>query len=100
QELAYWRQQLEGAPAVLEMPTDRPRPALPSFRSASLPVTIPADLLSQLKAVSQQERVTLFMTLLAGLQLLLSRYSGQDDLTLGTPIANRNRAETEPLIGF
>ena len=98
--LRYWRAQLEGVPAVLELPADRPRPALPSFRSASHALSIPEELTDSLRAMGRRERVTLFMLLLAGLQLLLSRYSGQEQFVVGTPIANRNRGEVEPLIGF
>ncbi|WP_415835441.1 amino acid adenylation domain-containing protein, partial [Corallococcus soli] len=98
--LDYWRQQLAGAPAALELPTDRPRPAIQSFRGASLPVRLSTPVSSALKALARQEGATPFMALLASFQLLLSRYSGQDDVSVGAPIANRNRAETEGLIGF
>jgi amino acid adenylation domain-containing protein len=99
-QLSYWKQQLAGAPAVLELPTDYPRPAVQTFRGAHQSLTLPAELTTGLKALTQQEGVTLFMTLLAAFQTLLSRYSGQDDIVVSTGIANRNRAETEPLIGF
>ena len=99
-QLSYWKKQLAGAPAVLELPTDYPRPAIQSFRGAHHPLTLSEDLSAKLKQLSQREGVTLFMTLLAAFQVLLSRYSGQEDIVVGSPIANRNRAETEQLIGF
>nr|QEO74531.1 condensation domain-containing protein [uncultured bacterium] len=100
QQLDYWRRQLEGAPAVLELPTDHPRPAIQSFQGAQQSLSFAASLSHSLKALSQREGVTLFMTLLAAFQTLLSRYSGQDEIVIGTPIAGRTRAEIEPLIGF
>ncbi|HEX8558455.1 MAG TPA: amino acid adenylation domain-containing protein [Pyrinomonadaceae bacterium] len=99
-ELQYWRSQLEGAPPVLELPTDRPRPAVHSSRGARHSFTLPQELAGRLRRLSREEGATLFMTLLAGFQALLSRYSGQEDVVVGSPIANRNRAETEGLIGF
>ncbi|HEX8559091.1 MAG TPA: amino acid adenylation domain-containing protein, partial [Pyrinomonadaceae bacterium] len=99
-ELQYWRTQLEGAPPVLELPTDKPRPAVQTFRGAAYSFALPQELAERLRRLSREEGATLFMTLLAGFQALLSRYSGQDDVVVGSPIANRNRAETEPLIGF
>ncbi|HSF38614.1 MAG TPA: amino acid adenylation domain-containing protein [Thermoanaerobaculia bacterium] len=99
-EISFWRQQLEGLPPLLELPTDRPRPAKQSFRGASRPVRLPAELTRQAQALSRREGATLFMVLLAGFQALLARYSGQDDLAVGTPVAGRNRTETEGLIGF
>ncbi|QRO01039.1 amino acid adenylation domain-containing protein [Archangium violaceum] len=99
-QLAYWRQHLADAPAVLELPTDRPRPATRSYRGASCVTSIPKPLADSLKDFSQREGVTLFMTLLAGFQVLLSRYSGQKDIVVGTDVANRNYAETEGLLGF
>ncbi|RKI15449.1 amino acid adenylation domain-containing protein, partial [Corallococcus praedator] len=99
-QLDFWRQQLAGAPAALELPTDRPRPAIQSFRGASLPVRLPRAVVDPVQALAQQEGATPFMVLLASFQLLLSRYSGQQDVSVGAPIANRNRAETEGLIGF
>ncbi|CAG0937556.1 partial fengycin family lipopeptide synthetase D, partial [Thermoflexales bacterium] len=100
EQLGYWRRQLAGAPALLELPTDRPRPAVQSYRGATAAFVLPADLSADLKTLSQREGVTLFMTLLAGFQTLLSRYTGQRDIVVGTPIANRNRLEIEGLIGF
>ncbi|HEY0604518.1 MAG TPA: amino acid adenylation domain-containing protein, partial [Herpetosiphonaceae bacterium] len=98
-QLAYWRRQLAGLP-VLELPTDRSRPALPTFRGARQTFALPAALSKELTALSQREGVTLFMTLLAAWQVLLDRYSGQHDIVVGTPIANRTQEETEHLIGF
>jgi amino acid adenylation domain-containing protein len=99
-ELEYWRRQLAGAPAALELPTDRPRPAMFSHRGARYHFTLPRELADALSALSRREGVTLFMTLLAAFQVLLSRYSGQDDLVIGSPVANRSRPEIEGLIGF
>ena len=98
--LRYWREQLAGAPPVLELTTDRPRPSVQTHRGAFHTFTLPADLTASLRGLSRREDSTLFMTLLAGWQLLLSRYTGQEDVVVGSPIANRTRAETEPLIGF
>jgi amino acid adenylation domain-containing protein len=98
--LTYWKKQLSGAPEVLELPSDHPRPAVYSFRGGYLPFQMPAALVEQLKTLSQQERSTLFMTLLAAFQTLLARYTGRDDIVVGSPIANRARAETEGLIGY
>ena len=100
QQLAYWRKQLAGAPPVLELPTDYPRPAVKTFNGAALPLRLPRSLSEALTALSRREGVTLFMSLLAAFQLLLWRYSGQDDISVGTAVANRTRAETEELIGF
>ncbi|MDT7540866.1 MAG: hypothetical protein QOE33_770, partial [Acidobacteriota bacterium] len=98
--LAYWKQQLEGAPAALELPTDRPRPPVQSYRGATQRFAVPEDSSRALKALSRREGVTPFMTLLAGFVTLLYRYTGQEDLVVGTPIANRTHGESEPLIGF
>ena len=100
QHLSYWKEQLAGAPAVLELPTDRARPAVQSFRGAHQRVVLTKRLSEALKALSRQEGVTLFMTLLAAFQALLLRYTGQDDIVVGSPTAGRTRAETENLIGF
>jgi amino acid adenylation domain-containing protein len=99
-QIDYWRAQLANGPTLLTLPTDRPRPAVQSFRGASLPFTLAADTTAGLQALSQRQQATLFMTLTAALNVLMARYSGQSDICIGTPIANRNRAETEPLIGF
>jgi len=100
QQLAYWKQQLAGAPALLELPTDRPRPRIQSFRGARLPLILTKSLAQGLKALSNSEGVTLFMTLLATFKVLLSRYTGQSDIVLGVPIAGRSHADTEELIGL
>ncbi|WP_164021073.1 amino acid adenylation domain-containing protein [Pyxidicoccus trucidator] len=99
-QLDYWRQQLSGAPALLELRTDRPRPSVQSFRGAAVPLRLPAQLASRLNALARQHGATPFMLLLAAWQLLLSRYSGQQDVVVGSPIAGRTRAELEGLIGF
>ncbi|MEJ2444811.1 MAG: amino acid adenylation domain-containing protein, partial [Exilibacterium sp.] len=99
-QMEYWKNHLQGAPALLTLPTDRPRPATQSFRGSTIGFVIPMALTGQLQQLSQQQGTTLFMTLLAGFYLLLARYSGQDDVCVGTPIANRRRAELENLIGF
>ena len=99
-QLQYWREQLAGAPHVLELPADRPRPAVQSHRGALKQFQLKPELTRKLKELSRQEDVTLFMLLLAAWQVLLARYSGQNDVVVGTPIANRTRAEVEGLIGF
>ncbi|CBW75576.1 Non-ribosomal peptide synthetase modules [Mycetohabitans rhizoxinica HKI 454] len=100
QELDYWRAQLSGAPAALELPTDRPRPAVPSGQGHGVLVHVPAALATQLKALAQREGATLYMTLLAAFQVVLSRWSGQDDIVVGSPIAGRTQVQAEQLIGF
>jgi amino acid adenylation domain-containing protein len=99
-EIAFWRRQLAGLPPLLELPTDRPRAAVQGFRGASRPVRLPAALTRQVETLGRREGATLFMVLLAGFQALLARYSGQQDLAVGSPVAGRNRVETEGLIGF
>jgi amino acid adenylation domain-containing protein len=99
-QLAYWKEQLAGAPPALELPTDRPRPAVQTYRGAALPIALSPELSASLVALSRREGVTLFMTLLAALQSLLQRYTGQDDIVVGSPIAGRTQVETEGLIGF
>jgi amino acid adenylation domain-containing protein/non-ribosomal peptide synthase protein (TIGR01720 family) len=99
-QLAYWTAQLGGEQPVLALPTDHPRPNVQSFVGATRSVTLPKPLLDSLKALAQREHSTLFMLLLASFQTLLHRYSGQRDIRVGVPIANRNRVETERLIGF
>jgi amino acid adenylation domain-containing protein len=99
-ETAYWREALAGLPPLLELPTDRPRPAVQSYRGAQQPFHISGELTAQLNALSRKSGATFFMTLLAAFDALLSRYSGQTDIAVGTPVANRNRPELEPLIGF
>jgi amino acid adenylation domain-containing protein len=98
-ELAYWREHLAGSPD-LELPADRPRPAVAAYQGAQEPVALPAPLVATLRSLGQQHGATLFMTLLAGFKALLYRYSEQTDLVVGTAIANRTRVELEPLIGF
>ncbi|HVS00763.1 MAG TPA: amino acid adenylation domain-containing protein, partial [Thermoanaerobaculia bacterium] len=99
-QLAYWRERLAGVPPVLDLPADRPRPAARRERGRLEPFALPMDLLRDLKALAGDQDATLFMVLLAGFAVLLQRYTGQDDLAVGTPIAGRNRAETEGLIGL
>ena len=99
-QLAWWKQELEGAPIVLELPTDRARPAVRTYRGALKRVTLPAGLEGQLREVSRKEGVTLYMTLLAGFQALLARYSGQTEVVVGTPISGRNWRQVEALVGF
>jgi Condensation domain len=100
EQLGYWRAQLAGAPALLELPADHPRPAVQSFAGAAHAFEIEPRLAEALRALSRREGATLFMTLLAAFKVLLLRHSGQSDLVVGTPIANRTRAEVEGLIGF
>ncbi|HET8796683.1 MAG TPA: amino acid adenylation domain-containing protein, partial [Thermoanaerobaculia bacterium] len=96
----FWKRHLSGAPALLELPTDRPRPALQSHDGGIVPFLVPAQLTNDLRALSQRHGVTLYMTLLSAYGLLLSRLSGQSDVVIGTPVANRQRREVENLIGF
>ena len=98
--LTYWRQQLAGAPPLLEVPTDHPRQAVETFRGDAVSIKFSKELSEQLQSLARREGATLFMALLAGFQALLSRYSGQDDLVIGTPVASRNHPQLEPLIGF
>ncbi|MBW4592042.1 MAG: amino acid adenylation domain-containing protein [Brasilonema angustatum HA4187-MV1] len=98
-QLEYWKQQLAGAPPLLELPTDYPRPPVQTFSGATKKFQIEEHLTSQLATLSQKSGVTLFMTLLAAFAILLHRYSGQDDICIGSPFANRNRQECESLIG-
>jgi amino acid adenylation domain-containing protein len=100
QQLAYWRKQLRGPRAVLELPTLGPRPSTYSTRGAERVCRLERELLDALKSLSQREGVTLFMTLIAAFKVLLYRYSDQTDIIVGTPIANRNRSEIEGLIGL
>ncbi|HVR96064.1 MAG TPA: amino acid adenylation domain-containing protein [Thermoanaerobaculia bacterium] len=99
-QLAYWRERLADAPPALELPADRPRPAVRTFRGGRSWVTLPARLWSDLKTFSRRQGTTPFMTALAGFKALLTRVTGQLDVAVGTPIANRNREEMEKLIGF
>ena len=97
--LDHWRDKLQGV-SVLELPTDRPRPAIQTYNGAAHPLAIPADLTRALKVLGQRRGVTLAMTLMAAYKTLLHRYSGQDDIVVGAPIANRGRSEIENLVGF
>ncbi|HCT07759.1 MAG TPA: non-ribosomal peptide synthetase, partial [Pseudomonas sp.] len=99
-QLAYWRDVLGGEQSVLELPFDHQRPAVQSHRGARLAMELAPTLTLELKALAQQQGVTVFMLLLASFQTLLHRYSGQEEIRVGVPIANRNRSETERLIGF
>ncbi|MEN5046579.1 non-ribosomal peptide synthase/polyketide synthase [Pseudomonas koreensis] len=96
----YWQQTLDGAPALLTLPTDRPRPAQQDFAGSSVEVRLDERLSAGLKALSQRHGVTLFMTLMSAWSLLLSRLSGQSDVVIGSPVANRTQAEIEGLIGM
>src|SRR6185369_6669595 len=100
QQLSYWRKQLAGDLPVLQLPLDKPRSATSSFHSEIFSYSLSKKTTEALQSMSRSEGVTLFMSLLAAFQLLLWRYSGQEDITVGTPVANRTRAETEDLIGF
>ena len=99
-ELAYWKSNLAGAPEVLDLPTDRPRSAVYTNAGATESLKLSVQLTHDVYRLARQEGVTLFMLLLGGLQSLLSRYSGQKDICIGTPIANRTQGETEALIGL
>ncbi|MDZ7949845.1 non-ribosomal peptide synthetase [Nostoc sp. DedQUE09] len=99
-QLSYWVQQLQGAPRVLELPTDHPRPPVQTFRGATYSFELSNELSVALNKLSQQQGTTLFMTLLAAFQTLLWRYTSSEDIVVGSPIANRNRAEVEGLIGL
>ncbi|NEP14920.1 MAG: AMP-binding protein, partial [Symploca sp. SIO2C1] len=98
-QLDYWKQKLQGLPQ-LQLPTDYPRPTVESFNGAGLPINLPTSLSSKLTQLTQQQGVTLFMTLLAAFKVLLYRYTAQEQIAVGSPIANRNRREIEGLIGF
>src|SRR5262249_30981179 len=99
QRLDYWRKRLAGL-STLQLPTDRPRPAVQSYAGARVMITIPPRIHAGLTQLSAREGVTLFVTLLAAFDVLLQRYTGQDDIALGVPVANRTRTELEGLIGF
>jgi amino acid adenylation domain-containing protein len=99
-ELGWWKGQLEGVPELLELPTDRPRPPVASHRGAAEAFELPEELAGALRTLAQREGCTLFMVLVAGLQALLGRYSGQDDVVVGTTVANRTRREVEALVGL
>ncbi|MFN6487124.1 MULTISPECIES: non-ribosomal peptide synthetase, partial [unclassified Nostoc] len=99
-QLSYWQQQLQDAPALLSLPTDRPRPAQQTYNGTHQEFVLSGELTSKLAKLSQEQGCTLFMTLLAAFDTLLSRYTGTEDILVGTPIANRDRSEIEGLIGF
>jgi natural product biosynthesis luciferase-like monooxygenase protein len=98
--IGYWKKQIAGAPALLELPTDHARPPLQSHRGDTVQLQFSAELVAKLRQLSQQNRVTFFMTLLAGFNAVLQRYTGQNDLVIGSPLAGRDAAETEELVGF
>lgn len=100
EDLDYWRKALAGAPPVLDLPTDRPRPPVQTSRGGSTSFELPAALMARLRTLSRGAGATPFMTMLAAFAVLLQRYSNQDDLVIGAPIANRTRPETEQLVGF
>ncbi|MEO1521594.1 MAG: amino acid adenylation domain-containing protein, partial [Cyanobacteria bacterium J06633_2] len=99
-QLTYWQHQLANAPTVLELPTDYPRPPVQTFQGSVVPFQLDAELSHKLQTLSQQSGTTLFVTLLSAFAVLLYRYSQTEDIVIGSPIANRNRREIEPLIGF
>ncbi|HEY0781314.1 MAG TPA: condensation domain-containing protein, partial [Thermoanaerobaculia bacterium] len=99
-QIEHWRRELDGAPATLELPSDRPRPAVQSFRGTTVAVHLPSALTHALRELGRRSGATLFMIVAAAFSTLLHRLSGQADVLLGTPIANRRRSETEGLIGF
>ncbi|HMY17352.1 MAG TPA: amino acid adenylation domain-containing protein, partial [Polyangium sp.] len=100
EQIAFWKRRLAGAPAAIELPTDKPRPAVQSHRGAAFPFVLPRELSEALVHLSRAEGATLFMTLLSAFAILLHRYCGHDDIVIGSPIANRTRPEVEGLIGF
>ena len=100
EELIYWKKQLKGSAPALELPTDRPRSLVPTHHGAQRSIKLPAQLFQKLKELSREQDATLFMILLAAFQTLLYRYTGQDDIIVGSPIANRGRTEVEELLGF
>lgn len=99
-QLSYWRSQLAGAPSAIDLPTDRPRPAAQTYRGATQSIVLGWNLSEGLKELSRRAGTTLFMTLLAAFNTLLYRYTGQDDIVVGSPIAGRTRTEVEGLIGL
>lgn len=99
-QIEYWKNQLRGSPAFLDLPADRPRPPVQTYHGGTITIRLPPNLVRELNELSQREGATLFMTFLAAFQLLLSRLSGQEDIVVGMPIANRNRVEIENLLGF
>ena len=100
EQLRYWRKSLSGNPPLLELPADRPRPAVPAFRGGNQARALPKGLGQALKQIAERNHATLFMVLLAAFKALLHRYTQQDDIVVASPIAGRSRVETEPLVGF
>ena len=100
QQLQYWREELSGELPVLQLPVDRPRPAIQTHHGSIYTLVLPSTLHDKLNELSRKEGATLFMTLLVAYQSFLSRYTGQEDILVGSPIANRNYREIEGLIGF
>jgi len=100
QQLAYWQEHLAGAPTVLELPTDKPRPPVQSYRGATQVFNFSRELTAKLHALSRREAATLYMMVLSAFEVLLYRYSGQQQMLIGMPIANRTRLQVEKLIGF
>ncbi|MEO5961454.1 MAG: condensation domain-containing protein, partial [Opitutaceae bacterium] len=96
----YWKKKMAGAPALLEFPADHSRPPLQSHRGDTVAIRLPAELVVKLKHLAQQNRVTFFMVLLAGFKAVIHRYTARTDLVIGTPLAGRDAAETEGLVGF
>jgi amino acid adenylation domain-containing protein len=100
QELSYWRKQLDDSPPMINLPTDRPRPPVMTYQGDALPIVVPEALTEKLRDLTRSAGTSLFMTMLASFQMLLSRYTGQDDIVIATPVAGRRSVETEELIGF
>ena len=100
EELQYWKGQLEGIPERLELPADRPRPAVQTFDAEACYKSLPVELAAGLRRLNQANQTTLYMTMLSAFAVLLSRYSGQDDIVVGSPTANRQDAQLERMIGF
>ncbi|NOG44271.1 MAG: amino acid adenylation domain-containing protein [Calditrichaeota bacterium] len=99
-QVNYWKEKLSGAPSLLELPTDRPRPSIQTFNGAHVTFHLSEELSQKIKSFTNSEGVTVFITVLAAFKILLSRYSGQNDISIGTPIANRTRSDIENIIGF
>jgi amino acid adenylation domain-containing protein len=98
--LAWWKERLSGMPELLELPTDHPRPPSPSFRGGTVPVNVPPEVLERLRELARAQGATLYMVVLAAFKVLLARYSGTEDIVVGTPVAGRTRREVEGLIGL
>ena len=100
QQLSYWKENLAGVPTLLELPTDYARPAVQRYRGEYYQVELPTSLVSKLKSLAECENASLFMLLLSAFNVLLAKYSGQQDIAIGTPVANRPNTELENIIGF